>query len=374
MLSARRASHSLASTSTSYSTKPHSVPVHIDRRALHHLKPITCAPRANQHRGLAAAAAEASSDLEPTCWKCTIQNVSASSAELLTDTLLSFGSQSVVIIEHRPEGAQEQEIFDDGKSTLWDKCDVVAHFALEHDVEETMAICSDIVEQPDLAYVKEPVANEAWVEQIKASYIPLKISGDLYIVPEWSEPEDPAAVNVILQPGVAFGTGEHPTTSLCLRHLHTNRQNLSGLTIMDYGTGSGVLAIAALLMGAKEAIGTDVDSLAVKAANRNAELNATEGKFKALLCEPDIDGPEPLAALGQPGRQFDMCIANILRGPLVELQPRLSSYVRPGGELVLSGILVEQVPEIQEAYSGEFEGFAVSSENGWAMISARKRC
>ncbi|KAG2495791.1 hypothetical protein HYH03_006034 [Edaphochlamys debaryana] len=340
--------------------------------------PSTSAP------DVAASASSSTSpppaEIEATCLRATIAAIPGSLAEELSDVLLTVGASSVVVQEHRPPGAPEQEIYDDGEAKLWDMCDVVAHFPLEADVAGTLELAVGALEaelEAPLEYVVESVANEAWVEQIKASYVPLQITEDLWIIPEWSKPVDLSATNVILQPGVAFGTGEHPTTRLCLRELRrmADGGELQGAAVMDYGTGSGVLAIAALKYGAARAVGTDIDSLAVVAARRNAALNAyAQPAFVSLQCGAGIDDAEPLASATESDRSFDVVVANILRGPLVELATRLGSYARPGGKLLLSGILAEQAPEIQAAYAAEgFEDFKLQKDQQWALLTATKR-
>ncbi|GAX80217.1 hypothetical protein CEUSTIGMA_g7655.t1 [Chlamydomonas eustigma] len=361
----------------------------------------------------------------PTCLRCTLRGLNGDVADALSDILLgmvaeegsAWGVQSVVVSENRTAGRPEQEIFFDGNGSceLWDVCDVEVHLALEADPRKVMEAVSEqlLAEGFDLntmtttsasllpsgsrvtagneqfeilssdapgrsssllLYNVEEVANEAWVEQIKASYIPIKISPTLYIVPEWSTPEDPTAVNIILQPGVAFGTGEHPTTRLCL--LALEHLDLKGTIVMDYGAGSGVLALAALHLGATAAVGVDTDSLAVRAARRNAQLNGVEENLAVLLCGPSLEDSEPLEEAGFPASAttaFDVVVANILRGPLVELQPRLTAYCKsPGGIILLSGILTEQVPEVLAAYKSEFSSFQISSDGSWASIQARR--
>ncbi|GFR45308.1 hypothetical protein Agub_g6668 [Astrephomene gubernaculifera] len=484
-------------------------------------------------------------EIEATCLRCTLGAISGDLAEELGDVLLAMGAQSVVVQEHRPPGAPEQPIYEDGcegGTALWDRCDLIAHFPLEADVEGTLALAavavglpppqpSDPPQQqphqqlPDqqhgvtasavgavgsqgeaaaaaateeeeeeevsvaaggdggvLTYRIEPVANAGWVEQIKASYVPLQLAEDLWITPEWGSLEGEegdegegeeqhgeegqqeaqhgqGVVNILLQPGVAFGTGEHPTTRLCLLALRQLAAGggLAGAAVCDYGTGSGVLAIAALKYGAARAVGTDIDSLAVKAAQRNGALNGFQPPtFTVFQCGGGIHDPEPLAAAaaaaaggggaaaaaggaaavaaaagvvaaagggaaaavvggvtaaaataataavaaaatgtvsggaavvvddatlaatlaaagGDDLQQFDLVVANILRGPLVELQPRLSGYVRPGGRLLLSGILAEQAPEVIAAYSPQFGDFSMQVEQQWAALMATKR-
>jgi ribosomal protein L11 methyltransferase len=141
-------------------------------------------------------------------------------------------------------------------------------------------------------------------------------------------------------------------------------------------TGSGVLALLALRLGAASAVGTDVDALAVRAAARNAELNGVADRFTSLLCDASIDGPEPVAAAtGRPAAgAFGLVLANILRGPLVELAPRLAAYVRPGGRIVLSGILLEQAPEVTAAYEAlGFGAFETRADSGWCLVTALRQ-
>eukprot|EP00879_Flechtneria_rotunda_P033157 GHRR01036694.1.p1 GENE.GHRR01036694.1~~GHRR01036694.1.p1 ORF type:complete len:182 (+),score=51.90 GHRR01036694.1:303-848(+) len=169
-------------------------------------------------------------------------------------------------------------------------------------------------------------------------------------------------------------SGEHPTTRLCLRLLAS--LSLQGSTVMDYGTGSGILAIAALLLGAESAVGTDTDPLAVRAAEANAALNGVACKLRVVRCGPNLNDLDPLLQLsgkGQDGNTFDLVVANILRGPLVELQPRLTAYCKPGGQIALSGILDAQAPDVIEAYSPGFEGFQVHTDGGWALVTARSK-
>ncbi|KXZ41329.1 hypothetical protein GPECTOR_547g556 [Gonium pectorale] len=362
--------------------------VHLGRLALHHRwlrRQLSSAASATS-----AGSSPPPAEIEATCLRCTLRSVSGEVAEELGDMLLAMGAQSVVVQEHRPPGGPEQEIFDDGQSRLWDRCDLMAHFPLEADVEGTLLLAAEAAGLPadlsQLSFGVEPVANESWVEQIKASYVPLQLSDDLWVIPEWSQPVDPGATNIVLQPGVAFGTGEHPTTRLCLRELRRLGAGgkLAGAAVCDYGTGSGVLAIAALKYGASRAVGTDIDSLAVKAAQRNGALNGFEPPaFSVLQVGGGIDEPEPLAEAAPGGEaegggggkaaSFDVVVANILRGPLVELQPRLARYVRPGGLLLLSGILAEQAEEVAAAYASEFGGFEMRTDAQWALLTATKK-
>lgn len=156
----------------------------------------------------------------------------------------------------------------------------------------------------------EEVRAQDWESSIKDSYQPVEVSPGLWIVPTWAQPPDSGAINLILEPGLAFGTGDHPTTRLCLTWLRQLQRagHLKQSTVMDYGTGSGILATAALLLGASRAVGTDVEPLAVKAAAQNAAINGVSGSFVPLLCAADLHAPEPLeeAGLGLSQRTFDV--------------------------------------------------------------------
>jgi ribosomal protein L11 methyltransferase len=239
---------------------------------------------------------------------------------------------------------------------------------------------------PPPAISVEAVRAQDWEAAIKASYQPVEVASGLWIVPTWcvdGEGSDSApwtalgAKQLILEPGLAFGTGDHPTTRLCLRWLQKLSENgaLKGCSVMDYGTGSGVLAVAALLLGAQRAVGTDVEPLAVRSADQNAALNGVGGAFTALRCGADLAAPEPLeeAGMPEPDRKFSVVVANILRGPLLELAPRLAGYAAPGAALGLSGILESQAPVVIEAYTPWFEGFEMAGEAGWAVVTATRR-
>ncbi|KAL4431501.1 hypothetical protein ABPG75_006757 [Micractinium tetrahymenae] len=332
-------------------------------------------------RGSAAAAGSTGGTLagEVCSLDCRLLDVPGPLAEEVAEVLLAYGAQSVAVQEFRPAGAVEQEIFadDHAEGRVWDRCTVVAYFPPEVDAAGILESTAADFGLADRQRSVEPVRTQDWEQSIKDSYQPSQVAEGLWIVPVWSEPADPAATNILLEPGLAFGTGDHPTTRLCLRWLQRLQRegSLAGAALMDYGTGSGVLAVAALLLGADGAVGTDVEPLAVKATNANAALNGVADRLAAYQCAADLQREEPLAAAGVPpeGRLFDVTVANILQGPLVGLAPRLAAYTRPGGLLGLSGILQEQAPSVVEAYSPWFEGFAVEAEDRWALVTARRR-
>jgi ribosomal protein L11 methyltransferase len=214
-----------------------------------------------------------------------------------------------------------------------------------------------------------PALDADWQAAIRATFTPLQVSERLWVVPDWDEPPDGSAVNVRLQPGLAFGTGEHATTRLCLCWLQATLAG--GETLCDYGCGSGVLALGGLLLGAQRAIGCDTDPVAVSAAVSNAELNGVAARFQACEIEPGIDAPPP-PSLGEDAT-YDVVVANILVGPLLELRPRLTQLVRPGGALALSGLLASQAADVIAAYQPHFElPMRVQTDGEWALVHGRR--
>lgn len=191
------------------------------------------------------------------------------------------------------------------------------------------------------------------------NFHPMRFGRRLWIVPSWHAAPEPGAVNLLLDPGLAFGTGTHPTTALCLEWL--DAQTLAGEQVLDFGCGSGILAIAALLLGADHAIGTDIDIQAIEASRDNAKRNGiAEDRFALYL-------PEQL-----PAGQSDTVVANILAGPLVALAPQIIERVKPGGRLALSGILAEQADDVRAAYADAFRLDPTAEKDGWVRISGTR--
>ena len=207
---------------------------------------------------------------------------------------------------------------------------------------------------------EETVPDVDWVRVTQAQFQPIRASARLWIVPSWSESPAPDSLNMKMDPGVAFGTGSHPTTHLCIQWLDENMP--AGATVLDYGCGTGILAIAAAMFGASAVSGCDIDPLAVEAARFNADNNAVKGDF----CLPE----------GIPAATtYDVVVANILCNPLIRLAPRLCAHVAAGGCLVLSGILSDQVDDIIEAYRRADPRIQLQrwrQEDGWNVLCARK--
>jgi ribosomal protein L11 methyltransferase len=206
-----------------------------------------------------------------------------------------------------------------------------------------------------LSFRKEALPDRDWVRYTQQQFTPLKVGDRLWVVPSWHAPVDPAAVNLFLDPGLAFGTGRHPTTRLCLEWL---LEHLTpGDTVLDYGCGSGILAIAAAKLGAGTVVGVDTDDQALQATRRNARRN---------MVELEVCLPHEL-----PGRRFDLVLANILLRPLVALAQKLIGLTRPGGVLVLAGFLKNQVPQIQAAYESGCELIDIAYMDEWARVTGR---
>ncbi len=261
------------------------------------------------------------------------------------------------------EGREDEHVLQAAteETALWEDCTVTGLFAGDTDLP---ALVSNLREQfapaslPEPAI--EPLADDDWAESWKAHYHPFRVAPGIWICPSWLSPPDPAAVTLMLDPGMAFGTGEHPTTALCLTWL--TEQDLSGTTLIDYGTGSGILAMAALKLGAARAIGVDIDAKAVEIARENLIRNGLAGQFTA--CTPD-ELPANASA--------DIVLANILANPLRELAPRLIQLLRPGGQLVLSGMLAEQADDVIATYQGAIDFHPRRERNGWILLAGRRR-
>lgn len=275
----------------------------------------------------------------------------------LMDALEATGALSVSVkgddAELRLQTALEE-------TALWQRNDVTALYPESTDVDA-------IVRQVRAQLATEPPApridllpDADWASAWKAQYRPLKVGRNLWICPSWLAPPDPTAVNILLDPGLAFGTGDHPTTGLCLEWLA--EQELRGRDVIDYGCGSGILAIAALKLGARAAHAVDIDPQALRVSRENAERNAVATRLT-------ITPPETLPR----EHQADIVIANILAQPLIDLAPRLRDLVRPAGRLLLTGLLLEQANDVRSAYDAAF-AFERRERGEWVLfVGHRKR-
>ena len=281
-------------------------------------------------------------------------------AEALADALLEAGALSASIEDADAGTANETPQFGEPGSVTtpgWDRSRVIALLEAGTDASELIAACAPLAGLDDIPpFTEEEVAEQNWVQLTQAQFDPIQVSERLWIVPSWHVAPDPNAIVLVLDPGMAFGTGSHPTTRLCLEWLE--RTVTPGVSILDYGCGSGILAIAAGKLGAGDVLGVDIDLQAVTAAKNNAETNQVSARFDDSTKE--IPG------------QFDIVVANILSNPLKALAPAICSHVRPGGRLALSGILVEQADELIEAYSSYIPLALADSRDGWVCLAGVK--
>ncbi len=290
--------------------------------------------------------------------------VGAGDADAWGDALIAAGAQSVDIADPRAGTEGEVPLYGEPGSVAgeaWPVSRLTALFPANADAQAAMAEAAAMLGfaiPPSGTY---PVAEQDWVRATHAQFAPIRISDRLWIVPSWCEAPDPGAVNIRLDPGLAFGTGSHPTTRLCLEWLA--REIGPGMSVLDYGCGSGILAVAASMLGADRVVGTDIDPQAIEASRANAGANHVAVTFLP---------PDRLA--GQAMRTFDVVVANILAKPLLLLAPVLAACVGRGGHIVLSGILADQASEVAAAYARWFI-MAVwkAGDDGWVAMSGRRR-
>ena len=293
-------------------------------------------------------------------WLSLTVSADAAYAESLSEALLEFGALSVDMHDADADTPQEQAIFGEPgepTSSLWLRNAVTALFSSDTDVEKILlqaSIAAGLQQSPP--HQITPLQDNDWVRLTQSQFDPIRISQRLWIVPTWHTPVDASAINIILDPGLAFGTGSHPTTRLCLRWLDENIHG--GESVLDYGCGSGILAIAAMKLGAGNAYGIDVDTQAVQSSRDNALANQVEVEFNL----PDGEL--------QPA---DIVVANILTNPLKMLAPLLASATRQGGRIVLSGVLSEQASDVMQVYSQWFNLTPTVIEDGWACLSGIKK-
>ncbi|MDX1251879.1 MAG: 50S ribosomal protein L11 methyltransferase [Gammaproteobacteria bacterium] len=274
-------------------------------------------------------------------------------APQLSDLLSEAGAGAVTF-----QDGSDQPLYEPppGATPLWTQTQVVGLFEADVDVEAVLDHLRGALGQAGLAGCRvSPLEDKDWERAWMDNFQPMRFGERLWICPSWRTPPDPAAVNVMLDPGLAFGTGTHPTTALCLEWL--DRHDLAAGEVIDYGCGSGILAVAAARLGARRVWAVDHDPQALQATMLNAEKNGVSEIVNVVL-------PKDLPAMCA-----DLLVANILAGPLAELAPLFAERVRPGGGIVLSGILASQAEEVARHYRRWFVMEPQAEREEWVRLS-----
>ena len=286
-----------------------------------------------------------------------VLEVKGEEVDSLSDALLDAGALSVSCENARAETAAQVPHFDgSGESVSWPRVKLTALCEVQAEPEQLLLRACNLAGIAVPVHELRSVPDEDWVARSREQFGPIRVSATLWIVPTWRSPPEPDAINLVLDPGLAFGTGSHPTTRLCLQWLE--RSIAGGETVLDYGCGSGILAIAALKLGARRAVGVDIDPDAVATARANARRNDVAGEF--------LEDCAPLTFTA------DLVIANILANPLKLLAPILASRCRHGGQIALSGILPDQVRDVESCYSRWIAFVPPAETEGWVCLSGVK--
>ena len=288
--------------------------------------------------------------------------VKGAAADAIADALLAAGALAVDVADLNAESDAEQPIFGEPGMALnqrWADSRINALFKSEAstDALETLWNALRSAYKNSLGPHEFRVVPETdWVRATQAQFEPIEITPNLWIVPTWCEPPNPAAINLRVDPGLAFGTGTHPTTRLCLQWL--SDLSLAGKTVLDYGCGSGILAMAAAALGAANVFGVDIDPQAVETARFNTEANGLNVLY--AVSDRELD------------QQYDVVVANILAGPLTVLAPAICALVKSGGQLALAGILAEQIERIQAAYAPWIAMSVTAERDAWVRMTGER--
>lgn len=293
-------------------------------------------------------------------WITLTVSATAEEAEIISDTLMGLGALSASIEDAEAQTPAEQPIFGepgDPPPGMWRNNSVSAMFDEAQNIADVMTELSAVTGLQALSFTTKVVEEQDWVRKTQSQFNPIEINQRMSIVPTWHEVEDPSRINIILDPGLAFGTGNHPTTHLCLDWLTQHVK--AGDAVLDYGCGSGILAIAAKKLDATTVVGTDIDQQAVEASEYNATQNAVDIAF--------------YDAENYPQQQFDIVVANILSSALSVLAPALANACKPGGKIALSGILTEQIQQLADIYSEWFDMAPSQTMDAWVLLTGIRK-
>ena len=291
----------------------------------------------------------------------------ADALDAWTDALLAAGALSVSVEDDDRDTPDESALYgepgEEPPDPAWRNNRVSVLVDRDADIGDLLATAArDLDAAPPAAIACKAVDDCDWVRQTQAQFAPIAV-GRIWIVPSWHTPPDPQAINIRIDPGAAFGTGAHPTTRLCLQWMERNPP--TGLSVLDYGCGSGILSICAAALGAADVVGVDIDPAAIATAGHNAQENRVAVRYTA---------PEAFAE--EPERRFDLVIANILANPIMVLAPMLAHRVRPGGTILLSGILERQAQAIIDTFLQADPRMAlavVAQDEGWVAIAGTRQ-
>ncbi len=280
-------------------------------------------------------------------------------AQALESALLNSGAVSVTLEDNADQPVLEPRV---GETPLWRQIRLTGMFPADTDMQSVLAQLPPDLLAPCNQRI-EILEDKDWEREWMQHYRPMRFGKRLWVCPSWQQPPDPAAINLLLDPGLAFGTGTHPTTALCLATLEGT--TLTDQWIIDYGCGSGILAVAALKLGAAMALGVDTDPQALVATRDNANRNGIESN------RLDVSLPEQIDLQQWRGRA-ETLVANILAGPLLELSETLLALLRPGGTLLLSGLLTSQAEAVCEHYASRIALEIAASEDQWVCLRGIK--
>ena len=290
-------------------------------------------------------------------WHQFSVQVEQSRVEPVEDLLLTTGALTVTLRDAADQPLLEPK---PGEMPLWDQSIVVCLFDVNADRLLIEAAINNGLQSQEINTLNyELIADRDWVRAWMDDFHPMQFGDKLWVVPSHREPIDINAVNMVLDPGLAFGTGTHPTTAMCLRWL--DQQNINSRTLLDFGCGSGILAIAGLLLGAKKAFVTDIDPQAIEATHSNAQQNQVNENIIVLATDE------------KPNQHIDVLVANILAGPLLTLAPVFAELCPSGSKLALSGILREQAEDIIACYSPWFDIEKPSFDGDWALVTGTRK-
>ncbi len=282
-------------------------------------------------------------------------------ADLISDTLMEMGALSAIIEDANAETIDEQPIFGepgDPPPGIWQQNLVSALFDEGVDIAQVISDLQQQAKLSNLQYSTETIEEQDWVRATQSQFDPIKITDSLWIVPTWHESPNADAINIVLDPGLAFGTGSHPTTHLCLAWLSDTIK--PDLSVLDYGCGSGILAIAAKKLGAGKVVGTDIDAQAIQSSLYNAEQNNVVAEF--------------YHAGKYQSQEFDIVVANILSSALSVLAPALAKSCKAGGKIALSGILKEQASDVSAIYAEWFNMEQPQFMDSWVLLTGTRKC